>query len=117
MPAQGKPQAQVVREAYFVQVPAPDGTVAFHDVTSQLGKPMPFTKPKATCAMQVSNVPVPRPAAAAAPAPDDLASILDPVVEVAEESSDPEPRLVVAWWRSLCSTSPRRLPPAWSKLL
>jgi len=58
MPAQGKPQAQVIREAFFVQVPAPDGTIAFHDVTGQIGKAMPFTKPKATCAMQVSSVPV-----------------------------------------------------------
>jgi hypothetical protein len=77
MPAQGKPQAQIVREAYFVQVPAPDGTVAFHDVTSQLGSPMPFTKPKATCAMQVSNVPVPR-SATPTPAPQEPTVIDDP---------------------------------------
>lgn len=41
------------KEALFVQVPSPDGTVGFHDVTALLGKPMPFKSPKATCGMRV----------------------------------------------------------------
>jgi hypothetical protein len=40
---------------------------------------MPFAKPMATCAMQVSNVPVPRQATpATTPDPDDLAAVIDP---------------------------------------
>jgi hypothetical protein len=41
------------KEALFVQVPSPDGTVEFHDVSTHLGKPMPFKNPKATCGMRV----------------------------------------------------------------
>lgn len=43
------------KEALFVQVPSPDGTVEFHDVTSHLGKLMPFKTPKATCGMRVTD--------------------------------------------------------------
>lgn len=43
------------KEALFVQVPSPDGTVEFHDVSSHLGKLMPFKNPKATCGMRVSD--------------------------------------------------------------
>lgn len=55
MPLHGK-QPRIVREAFFAQVPAPDGTAPFTNITDHVGKPMPFTKPKATCAMQVTEV-------------------------------------------------------------
>lgn len=42
------------KEAVFVRVPAPDDTAEFHDVTDFVGKTLPFTNPKATCAMRVS---------------------------------------------------------------
>lgn len=47
----GKPR----KEALFVRVPAPDNTAEFHDATIYIGKPMPFTNPKATCGMRVTN--------------------------------------------------------------
>lgn len=43
------------KEALFVRVPAPDDTVAFHNVTSHVGKPMPFSAPQATAGMRVST--------------------------------------------------------------
>jgi hypothetical protein len=43
------------KEALFVQVPSPDGTVEFHDATSHIGKSMPFKNPKATCGMRVHD--------------------------------------------------------------
>jgi hypothetical protein len=42
------------KEALFVQVPVPDDTVEFHDLTRFVGKIMPFASPKATCGMRVS---------------------------------------------------------------
>lgn len=42
------------KEALFVQVPVPDGGLEFHDLTRFVGKPMPFSNPKETCAMRVS---------------------------------------------------------------
>lgn len=42
------------KEALFVQVPVPGGSVEFHDLTRFVGKQMPFTNPKETCAMRVS---------------------------------------------------------------
>jgi hypothetical protein len=43
------------KEAIFVRVPAPDNTAEFHDATTFIGKPMPFTNPKATCGMRVTT--------------------------------------------------------------
>lgn len=43
------------KEAFFIRVPAPDDTVAFHDATAHLGKTMPFTKPQATCGMRATS--------------------------------------------------------------
>lgn len=43
------------KEALFVQVPSPDGTVEFHDATSHIGRAMPFKNPKATCGMRVND--------------------------------------------------------------
>jgi len=43
------------KEALFVQVPSPDGTVEFHDATSHVGRVMPFKNPKATCGMRVTG--------------------------------------------------------------
>ena len=42
------------KESLFVQVPVPDGSVEFHDVTKFIGRPMPFNNPKETCGMRVS---------------------------------------------------------------
>jgi hypothetical protein len=42
------------KEAIFIRVPAPDNTAEFHDATTFIGKPMPFTNPKATCGMRVT---------------------------------------------------------------
>lgn len=47
----GKPR----KEALFIRVPAPDNTAEFHDVTTFIGKPMPFANPKATCGMRVTD--------------------------------------------------------------
>lgn len=49
-----KPNSKPRKEALFVQVPVPDGSVEFHDVTRHIGRAMPFTNPKETCAMRVS---------------------------------------------------------------
>jgi hypothetical protein len=46
------------KEALFVQVPSPDGVVEFHDVTTHVGKTMPFKNPKATCGMRVTDTSV-----------------------------------------------------------
>lgn len=43
------------KEAMFVQVPSPEGTVDFHDVTAHLGRKMPFTNPKSICWMRVAD--------------------------------------------------------------
>lgn len=50
-----KKSTRPVREAMFVQIQEPGGLVKFHNATSFIGKTMPFTKPKATCAMSVSD--------------------------------------------------------------
>ena len=50
-----KGPARATKEAYFVRVQVPDGAAAFFNATSSLGKPMPFEKPLATCAMQVKE--------------------------------------------------------------
>lgn len=42
-------------EKFFVQVAGPDNTVSFFNVTEKLGQPMPFEKPKATCAMRATD--------------------------------------------------------------
>jgi hypothetical protein len=51
MNARPKPK----KESMFVQVPSPEGTVDFHDVTAHLGKKMPFANPKAICWMRVGE--------------------------------------------------------------
>lgn len=48
-------ERQRKKEQIFVQVPVPDGTVEFHDVTQHVGRKMPFKSPKATCGMRVSD--------------------------------------------------------------
>jgi hypothetical protein len=48
-------ERQRKKEQLFVQVPIPDGTVEFHDVTQHVGRQMPFKSPKATCGMRVSD--------------------------------------------------------------
>lgn len=42
------------KEAFFVQVKGADEKPVFFDATEQLGKPMPYSHPLATCAMRVS---------------------------------------------------------------
>lgn len=49
------PASRARREAVYVRVPAPDDTAEFHDVTDYVGKTLPFTSPKATCAMRVTE--------------------------------------------------------------
>lgn len=49
-----KPASRAKKEAFFVQVPTSDNSVAYFNVTEHLGKAMPFEKPKATCAMRVT---------------------------------------------------------------
>lgn len=52
----GKAPARPTREAYFVRVAGPeDGSPQFFNATQHLGRPMPFEKPLATCAMQVKD--------------------------------------------------------------
>ena len=46
---------KIRKESIFVRVPAPDNTADFHDITHLIGKPMPFSNPKATCGMRVSS--------------------------------------------------------------
>lgn len=53
---QQRPRAR--KEALFVRVTAPDETVEFHDVTSFVGKAMPFKNPRATLAMRVTDASV-----------------------------------------------------------
>lgn len=50
-----RPAGKTRKEAIFVRVPAPDNTAEFHDATTFIGKPMPFTNPKATCGMRVTS--------------------------------------------------------------
>ncbi len=56
MAATAKMPTKIVREAFFVQVPTPDSTPTFHNVTDHVGKPMPFSGPRATCGMAVSEI-------------------------------------------------------------
>jgi hypothetical protein len=57
MQAPTRPQrsARPRKEAYFVSVQTSDDAIGYFNVTEHLGKPMPFTKPKATCAMRVTE--------------------------------------------------------------
>lgn len=43
------------KEALFVLVPSAEGSVEYHDVTSSVGKKMPFKNAKSTCGMRVSE--------------------------------------------------------------
>lgn len=43
------------REAFFVRVVGPDDSLTFVNVSDHIGKPLPFRKPKATLAMQVTD--------------------------------------------------------------
>ena len=51
----GSKNVKVSKEAFYVRVESSDGTVAFYNATDHVGKTMPFSKPKATCAMRVAN--------------------------------------------------------------
>lgn len=51
----GKTPTRATKEAYFVRVAGPDGSPQFFNATPHLGRPMPFDKPLATCAMQVKD--------------------------------------------------------------
>lgn len=46
------------KEAFFVQVESADKTPIFFNATRELGKPMPYSKPLATCALRVSDTAV-----------------------------------------------------------
>lgn len=46
---------RATREAFFVLVDDGEGNMAFFNATDYIGKPMPFTKPQATCAMRAGN--------------------------------------------------------------
>lgn len=48
------PRPRARKEALFVRVAAPDETVAFHNVSTYIGKIMPFKAPQATCAMRAA---------------------------------------------------------------
>jgi hypothetical protein len=52
------PRPKPRKEALFVRVVAPDESVEFHDVTEKIGAPMPFTNPRATLALRVSDAAV-----------------------------------------------------------
>jgi hypothetical protein len=43
------------RESFYVRIETGDGGVAFVNATEHIGKPMPFRKPRATCAMSVTG--------------------------------------------------------------
>jgi hypothetical protein len=49
------PRPRPKKEALFVRIPATDESVEFHDVTSFIGKSMPFKNPRATLAMRVTE--------------------------------------------------------------
>jgi len=42
------------KEALYVQVPTPEGSVEFHDASTHIGRLMPFKNPKAICGMRVT---------------------------------------------------------------
>jgi hypothetical protein len=46
------------KEALFVRIASTDDSVEFHDVSSFIGKPMPFKNPRATLAMRVTDASV-----------------------------------------------------------
>lgn len=46
--------ARPIKEAFFVQVKTPDGSLVFFDETKSLGRPMPYNRPEATCALRVT---------------------------------------------------------------
>lgn len=43
------------RESFYVAVQSEDSSVSFFDSTAHLGKPMPFSKPKMTCAVRTDE--------------------------------------------------------------
>jgi hypothetical protein len=51
-PARG---ARPHKEAFFVQVKSADDKLVFFDETARLGKPMPYERPEATCALRVTD--------------------------------------------------------------
>lgn len=52
------PKSKLKKEALFVRVIAPDETMDFHDISTYIGKKMPFTTPRATLAMRVTDLSV-----------------------------------------------------------
>lgn len=46
------------KEALYIQVPAPDGAVEFHDATGHVGRKSPFKSPKMVCGMSVGGMAV-----------------------------------------------------------
>ena len=55
MTTQGRGATRPKKEAFFVQVKNPDDKPVFYDATAQLGRPMPYSKPLATCALRVND--------------------------------------------------------------
>lgn len=50
----GSRNVRATKEAFHIRVEASDGSVAFYNATEYVGKTMPFSKPRATCAMRVA---------------------------------------------------------------
>lgn len=50
------PKSKLKKEALFVRVVAPDESMDFHDISTYIGKKMPFTTPRATLAMRVTDL-------------------------------------------------------------
>jgi hypothetical protein len=47
------PRKAPTKEAFYVRIVLPDGATQFLPATEHIGKPMPFSKPRETCAVQV----------------------------------------------------------------
>ena len=54
-PIRGGKNGSRPKEAFFVRVASPDGQINFFNVSSYVGKEMPYQKPQATCAMHVED--------------------------------------------------------------
>lgn len=50
------PKSKLKKEALFVRVVAPDESMDFHDISTYIGRKMPFTTPRATLAMRVTDL-------------------------------------------------------------
>jgi hypothetical protein len=58
MEKHSKPRSRPTRETFYVRVDVGNGAVAFVNATEHIGRTMPFTKPRATLAMQVTDTAV-----------------------------------------------------------